>query len=266
MSAVLAIDKKQVRQSFSSAAESYDALASLQRKVALQLKTYLDDKDISGQVMDLGCGTGFFTQQIIQSKAVEQLVAVDIAFAMLQFSRLKLAAQQSVQYICADAEKIPVQAGSMDMIASNLALQWCKDLDSVFHGFKRILKPNRYLLFSTFGPATLQELKNAWAEVDDFNHVNSFYTATEVTSFLQQAGFKNIKLKSCLYQSQYPSVMALMQELKGIGAHTVLSKRNRQITRKSHMQAMISAYQQKAQQGYIPATYEIFFVSAENEG
>ncbi len=264
MSKVLSIDKKQVRQSFSSAAESYDALASLQRKVALQLITYLDDKDVDGRLMDLGCGTGFFTEQILQSRQVKQLLAVDIAFAMLQFSRMKLATHDTLQYVCADAEKLPFNSGTLDFIASNLALQWCNDLESVFNGFKRILKSKGSLIFSTFGPATLQELKHSWAEVDDYNHVNSFYSAAEITAFLQQAGFKNIKLKGCLYHSQYPSVMALMQELKGIGAHTVLSKRNRQITRKSHMQAMISAYQKKAQQGLIPATYEIFYVSADN--
>ncbi len=263
MSAVLSSDKKQIRQSFSSAAESYDALASLQRKVALQLQSYLTEQDVSGKMMDLGCGTGFFSQQIVNMKPPEQLLMVDIALAMLQFSRIKLSAYTELQYLCADAEKLPLQSETLDQIVSSLALQWCSRLDVVFDSFNRILKANGSLLFSTFGPSTLHELKQAWADVDDYDHVNSFYSAAQIESFLHQAGFKNINLESRLYVSSYPSVLALMQELKGIGAHTVLSNRNQKPTRKSSMQAMIAAYEKRTNQGTIPASYEILFVSAE---
>ncbi len=262
MNAVLTIDKSKVRQSFASAANSYDELATLQRKVGLKLLQGFSAKDGCQQLVDIGCGTGFLTQQLMERHFSKQVIAIDIAFSMLQKSKIKLESYTNVQYICADAEFIPLNNNSVDMLISNLALQWCQNLTAVLSGFNKILKQDGRLLFSTFGPATLQELKQAWAKVDDYTHVNEFYLADDIDDFLQQAGFKDIKISSQIYQPEYSTVIGLMRELKGIGAHNVLSQRNRKTTSKTAMQTMISAYQRKAGQTGVTATYEIIFVSA----
>jgi len=263
MSAVLTIDKNKVRQSFASAANSYDELATLQRKVGLKLLQNFSEKRSSDLVVDVGCGTGFLTQQLIDREFSGQIMAMDIALSMVQKTKVKTAGIQNVNYFCADAEFIPLKAKSVDTILSNLALQWCQNLVAVFSGFKQVLKQEGQLVFSTFGPSTLQELKQAWSEVDNYTHVNEFYSADEINNFLECAGFKNIKIVKKSYQSQYTSVIELMRELKGIGAHNVLSRRNRKTTSKSAMQAMISAYERNAGQNKISATYEIIFVTAQ---
>ncbi len=262
MSAVLTIDKNKVRQSFSSAANSYDELATLQRKVGLKLLQQLSIENTCQQVVDIGCGTGFLTQQLLERDYFKQILAVDISLAMVEYTRIKLAGNAKVKYICADAETLPFINHSADMIISNLALQWCQNLTAVFKSFNQALKQQGQLHFATFGPKTLQELKQAWATVDEYTHVNEFYSADEVDDFLEQAGFKDIKVVTQCYQSSYPTVIALMRELKGIGAHNVLSRRNRKTTTKTQMQAMISAYEKNRQQKGILATYEILFVSA----
>lgn len=268
MSAVFAIDKNKVKRSFASAARSYDGLATLQRKVGLDLLskfslTCFSQLDDDKTFLDIGCGTGFLTHELMLKKTVKQMIAVDIAWSMLQVTRSKLQHIDDVQYICADAEQLPLFNNSVDIIVSNLALQWCQDLVSVFNGFNKILKQQGHLLFSTFGPATLQELKQAWAEVDNYSHVNDFYSTNELSVFLQQAGFKNIQVETKHYRSNYQTVIELMRELKGIGAHNVLSGRHRGITSKSRMQKMVTAYEKYRSNEYIPATYEIIMVSAE---
>ncbi len=265
MSAVLLIDKNKVRRSFASAVDSYDELATLQRKVGLQLMRQFFLQNGCEQVVDIGCGTGFLTQQLIDQASVSQVVALDIAWSMVQRTRVKLEASDSVYYICADAERIPLKKQSADMIVSNLALQWCQNLTAVFDGFKKTLKPAGGLLFSTFGPATLQELRLAWAKADDYDHVNGFYSTDDLQEFLVQAGFKNIMMETKIYQSSYQSVVELMRELKGIGAHNMLAGRNRRVTSKSNMQTMISAYEKDRVNGGISATYEIIFVTARAE-
>ena len=256
------LDKKRVRQSFTAAAETYDELAALQRQVGLDLLSRFELNLTNKTVLDIGCGTGFLTQELMQSTFNQKMIAVDIAFSMLEVSRSKLKEQNNVQYICADAEYLPLSKHSVDLIVSNLALQWCQNLTQVFGGFKHVLKLQGQIVFSTFGPATLKELKQAWSEVDDHKHVNEFYTVDELSVFLQHAGFDNIQIETKQYLSNYQAVIELMRELKGIGARNVLTGRNRKITSKNQMKNMITAYEKYRINGFIPATNEIIFVSA----
>lgn len=256
------IDKVKVKQSFSHAANHYDEIAVLQKNVGLDLLSRFD-VGYSKSLLDLGCGTGFLTQELIKKGGAQEIIAVDLALSMLKVARGKREQLASVQYICADAADLPLANNSINIIISNLALQWCQDLAQVFSGFNQVLKQGGALMFSTFGPATLQELKSSWQKVDDYEHVNSFYTVEELNVFLQQSGFTHIDIATKQYELKYPTVLALMRELKGIGAHNVLSGRKRKLTSKGEMQRMIDKYESYRLNGLIPATYDIIFVSAK---
>ncbi len=268
MSAACEIDKNKVRKSFSIVAETYDGLATLQRKAGLALLTTFplnnfNSDDENSVIVDIGCGTGFLTQELLKNTDVQQLIAIDIAYSMLKKSKSKLKQDKDVKFICADAESLPLLNQSVDKVYSNLALQWCQNLTAVFDGFNSALRKQGQLVFSTFGPATLQELKQAWSEVDTLTHVNEFFTVEALTVFLQTSGFKDIQIQSKLYQSNYPTVIDLMRELKGIGAHNVLSGRNKKTTTKTQMQNMIDVYEKHRSNGLIPATYEVILISAK---
>ena len=181
---------------------------------------------------------------------------------MLQSTQQKLALHKHVHYVCADAEQLPFAEQCLDAVFSNLALQWCSDLDAVFSGIRLALKPGKPLVFSTFGPQTLCELKSAWACVDSYQHVNSFYSEAELKQFLAVAGFNNIQLTNHRYSSRYASVWALMQELKQLGAHHVVTGANKQITTKTAMQQMISAYEKQLADNQIVATFEVISITA----
>ena len=263
MSAVFAIDKGKVRQSFAAASLSYDGVANLQRAVGKELLGGIDAGSLTGTVLDLGCGTGFLTGELLAQSAGGQMLALDIALPMLHRARTKLFGLANASFICADAERLPLQANSVDNVFSNLALQWCRNLPVVFRDMRRILKPGGRLQFSTFGPKTLQELKKAWAEVDHYKHVNEFYGEDALWPFLEQAGFTEIQINSKIYRTPYCSVMALMRELKQIGAHNVAEGRNKRLTTKSQMQAMMAAYEMQDLNSWISATYEVITVSAK---
>jgi len=261
MKADFFIDKDKVRQAFSLSSTHYDELALLQKKVGQDLLNKFAIES-TNNILDVGCGTGFLTYDLLEKKVGQQLIALDLASSMLQMSKNKLKRFSSVQYICADAEQLPLLKNSIDTLVSNLALQWCQNLSQVFNGFNDVLKKGGQVYFSTFGSATLQELKYSWKIVDDYSHVNEFYTTDQLYIFLQQSGFKEIYIDTKMYYSNYRTVIDLMRELKGIGAHNVLSGRNRKLTSKGQMQKMINAYEKFRTNGMIPATYEIIFVSA----
>lgn len=254
------LDKDKVRQSFAAAARTYDDFAELQRQVGLELLRRFPVEVEDGPILDVGCGTGFLTDQLcfIDSR---QLLALDVALPMLQISRQKHPAM-SAEYVCADAEKLPFANDSIEQIYSNLALQWAQDLSATFAGFKQVLRPHGRLAFATFAPKTLHELKTAWAAVDEHVHVNSFLSAEQIERCLLTSGFADVCIESVLYQTQYPSVEALMRELKGIGAHNVNHQRNRKPTTRSQLLGMIKHYQALMVEHGIVASYDILFVQA----
>ena len=258
-------DKKDVRKAFSQAVSSYDAMAALQRTAAKDLLKYERIGRLTETVLDIGCGTGFLTGELLKSLDCQQLIALDLALPMIKATKEKYSAVTNLQYLCADAELLPLADNVVDRVFSNVALQWCQDLSAVFTEIKRILKPNGSLVFSTFGSQTLQELKQAWASVDDFSHVNEFYNAKQIREYLNTTGYQEIVITEKIYTSHYDSVMALMRELKGIGAHNVMTGRNHNMTGKSKMQAMINYYEILRINDRIPATFEIINISCRNK-
>lgn len=254
------LDKAKIRQSFAAASVTYDGVAELQRTVGKALLETIDTESLRGSLLDLGCGTGFLSAKLLAF--AQPVIALDMALPMLQVTRTKLADMPNVTYLCADAEQLPLAGQVVGGVFSNLALQWCINLDVVFTDIRRVLKPGGRLVFSTFGPQTLHELKAAWADVDDYNHVNEFYSEQQLTHFLQLAGYTEIKIETRLYRSSYGSVLALMKELKHIGAHNMIAGRNKNITTKTQMQRMIAAYERHRSGDRIPATYEAIMVTA----
>ena len=167
--------------------------------------------------------------------------------------------------VCADAENLPFITESMGAVTSNLALQWCLNLEGLFSGVHRVLQPNGLFAFSTFGATALKELKAAWENVDDYPHVNEFYSESVLESALQIAGFVDIKIETKVYVSEYESVWHLMRELKAIGAHNVSHTRRKTLTSKGQMQAMIAAYPVDSA-GRVRASFEILYIKARKQG
>ncbi|MEI6545094.1 MAG: malonyl-ACP O-methyltransferase BioC [Methylococcales bacterium] len=259
----MCLDKTRIKRSFAKASGTYDKVAELQRSAGRELLRSVDVAAFNGVLLDLGCGTGFLSSELLACSAPETLVVLDIALAMVQETKRKLINEKSVRFMCADAEYLPIVSHSFDTVLSNLVLQWCHNLEAVFKDIKRVLKLNGQFIFSTFGPQTLCELKNAWASVDDFNHVNSFYSQTQLIRFLEQAGFKEIELNTTLYTPRYESVGLLMQSLKQLGAQQVIEGGRKSITTKSALQQMMAAYEIHRVDGVIPATFEVFNVIAK---
>lgn len=262
MTAVFGLSKSCVRRSFAAAVTTYDGVAALQRRVGERLLAQHLPPALDGTVVDIGCGTGFLTARLASCPGYRQLIALDLALPMLQVTRIKLANYDSVAYLGADAERLPLRDASVDWFFSNLALQWSRDLPSLSAELFRVLKPGGRLAFSTFGPQTLHELKNAWARVDHYTHVNEFYSREELQAALQQAGFGmvGIGIQNCVYR--YASPLALMRELKGMGAHNVADGRKRGITTKTQLQNMVTAYGELRDRDSLPATFEVFYVTA----
>ncbi len=258
------IDRHAMRQAFEKAADSYDAAAVLQQEVAKRLVERMDYMTMQpGRILDAGCGTGFITRSLAQRYPSAKIYALDLAFNMLQQAKSKRSFKQrwsrQVNYINAEVENLPFADASMDLVISGLTLQWCQDLDKVFSEFRRVLAPGGLLLFSSFGPDSLNELRQSWAMVDDLPHVNTFVDMHDVGDALVQTRFADPVMDMEMLTVTYEDVKTIMRDLKQIGAHNVLQGRAASITGKNKLQKMMNAYEHFRQDGLLPVSYEIVY-------
>ena len=247
-----------MRKSFSTAANVYDGVAKLQREVADTLLAGVSATESSAAIVaDIGAGTGYCTRRLRAIFPESGLVSLDLAEGMLNYSRKDMPPGSGSWLVCADAEHLPLADRSVDLLFSNLALQWCSDIVPVFNGFHRVLKRGGRLAFSTFGPHTLQELRWAWEQVDDHSHVLAFQPLETIRSALIEARLTEIRLCSEVRRPAYPSVYALMRELQSLGAHNVTHGRPRHLTGKRAIAKMVEAYQSLFETARIDASFEI---------
>jgi malonyl-CoA O-methyltransferase len=258
---ISALDKRQVASSFSRAATTYDSVASLQRRVGDELFKKLSINPTVDIVLDLGCGTGYFTPLLQQKFPQAHIVGVDIAEGMLQFARSHHSTQKN--WLCSDAELLPFANNSVDVIYSNFALQWCGDLPALFAELRRILKPNGEVVFTTLGPATLYELKSAWEQVDNHIHVNQFHEQRELLNSLQQKGFSQVECEHVPEVMEFANLSDLTRSLKALGAQNVNSGRLTGLTGRKKIQAFKCAYENFRRHDMLPATYDVFYLKAK---
>lgn len=254
-----AVAKLRVAESFSRAASSYDAAAQLQRNIGAALLATLP-ASMRGTVLDIGCGTGFITGQLLQKYASSiDVVALDFAAGMLDRTHQQYASARCVQ---ADMELPPFADNSVSGIVSNLALQWASDVAPCFRQWRRILQPNGRLLFATFLPGTLRELESSWQAVDESVHVNHFVEKAVLVSALQNAGFASVETVCATHTLYYPELAELTRELKSIGARNMNHGQPAGLTGKRRWQQLQLAYEALRTARGLPATYEVLYVSA----
>ena len=254
------VDKSLSRRAFEQAAKAYDEAAILQREVATRLVERLDYMLIEPVViLDAGAGTGYCTLDLVQRYPNAQVIAIDIAQAMLQQTRIKLTANKNVKYLACDVEKIALADNSVDLVVSSLTVQWCNDYITAFSELKRVLKPGGCILFTSFGPDALKELRHCWYKVDNDHHVNSFIDMHHIGDALLQAGFENPVMDTETITITYKDVYQIMRDLKTIGAHNVLNGRRHSLTGKKRLQAMVAEYETFRSGGVLPMSYEIVY-------
>jgi malonyl-CoA O-methyltransferase len=257
-------DPRQIRRSFGRAAPAYAGTAVLQREVETRLLEQLDYLPRApARVLDVGCGPGRASLALARRWPKAQVLACDLAQPMLREAR-RLAGWWRPRYAClqADARALPLPEASVDLLFSNLCIQWIDDLPALFAEWRRVLAPGGLLLLATFGPATLQELRGAFAAVDAEPHVSPFAPIQAVGDALLAAGFRDPVLDTDLFTLTYADARALMRELRAIGAGNALVGRRRTLTGKQHMQRVFDAYEPLRVDGRLPASYEVTYAHA----
>lgn len=253
-------DKRQVAASFSRAAASYDSVAELQRDVGTQLLERLPAGFVPSRWLDLGCGTGYFTRALASRFTRSSGVALDIAEGMLNHARPLGGAEH---FIAGDAERLPLQDASLELIFSSLAVQWCADFEAVLGEAFRALKPGGIFAFASLCTGTLSELRESWQQVDGLVHVNRFREFARYEQLCAASGMRIVALENRPHVLHYPDVRSLTHELKALGAHNLNPGRPGGLTGRARILGLIEAYERFRQSSGLPATYQVVYAVLE---
>ncbi|MDQ3185788.1 MAG: malonyl-ACP O-methyltransferase BioC [Pseudomonadota bacterium] len=266
------IDKRQVRNAFERAAVSYDQAAVLQREVCDRMLSRLDYiKHTPDVILDAGSGTGYGTRKLVMRYSTARVLAIDITPAMHAQARPKASwwrrlltifgnqTWNQTSYVGGDIEQLPFKDSCAALVWSNLTLQWCNDIKQTFAEVHRVLQTDGLFMFSTFGPDTLKELRQAFRGIDDYSHVNRFIDMHDIGDVLVHNGFATPVMDMEYITLTYDNVINVMRDLKAIGAHNVTQGRRRGLMGKSAWQKAIDQYETLRIEGKLPATFEVVY-------
>ncbi len=259
------IDKQAVRRSFDRAAAAYDAAAVLQHEVCRRNLERLDFiRHQPARILDAGSGTGNAWRGLAARYPGARIVALDLAPGMLRQARTAVPWHQRLlrrlpATVCGDLEQLPLARDSVNLVWSNLALQWVNALPQAFAEIRRVLAPGGLFMFATFGPDTLKELRAAQADIDGHTHVSRFTDMHDIGDMLVHAGFVDPVMDMETFTLTYDDVRSLMRDLKAIGARNAATDRPQALSGKNWLAAVTRQYEPMRRAGKLPATYEVVY-------
>lgn len=252
-------ERRTIAAAFSAAAGRYDASAPVQARIAEALSAL---SALAGQpgpgihaILDAGCGTGSAAPLLARHWPGARVTGLDLAGGMTRLARPRLAA-----CVQGDLEALPFAAASFDLVWSSLAWQWCAAPRAAAEA-ARVLRPGGRLLLATLGNDTLHEVATAFAGLGGPPRVRTFCSMDELQSALLAAGFSIRTLRREHMRIWAPSVRAVLDGVRAIGAGT-LPDRPAGLMGRQAWQAVQAAYDTLRTADGLPATYDAVFIDA----
>jgi malonyl-CoA O-methyltransferase len=257
-----ALDLRFARRSFELASAHYDDFAVLPSEVRALLLARLDLTALKPRViLDAGAGTGHACKALKKRYPRARVIAVDFALGMLRAAAAQRAWLRPFDRVCASACALPFADQSVDLILSNFLVHWC-DPGALFREFRRVLAPRGLLSFTSLGPDSLRELREAWSRVDAASRVHRFIDMHDLGDELVRSGFAAPVLDVESYTLQFENLPALLADLRGAGASNATMSRPKGLTGKNKISALAAAYETYRLDGRLPATFEVIFAQA----
>jgi malonyl-CoA O-methyltransferase len=268
-----ALDAAQVRRAFRRAARENANAAVLEREVERRMMERLDFiRCDPKRILDAGCGAGRGVELLRRRYSRANLLGVDLApppasgHAGWLLERVRHVLRRPERFrLCADYSRLPLRVGSVDMVWSNLALAWATDPLEALREFHRVLTVDGLLMFSSYGPDTLKELKSAFATTSGYRHVHAFIDMHDLGDLLVASGFTAPVMDMEMITLTYADVAALARDLRASGQTCAARDRQRGLMGGGAWRRMLAAYERERRDGRLPATVEVVYGHAWKE-
>jgi NADH dehydrogenase [ubiquinone] 1 alpha subcomplex assembly factor 5 len=212
--------------------------------------------------LDLGAHHGLLGRRLRQVPGIEMVIDAEPAARLL--------AQCGLPRVRSDEEALPFADQSLDLVASGLALHLVNDLPGTLVQVRRALKPDGLLLAALLGGNTLSELRQSLLVAEEESEggasprVAPFADVQDLGALLQRAGFALPVVDAQTVAVTYSDPLALMRELRAMGATNVLRARRRNPLRRATLLRALAHYQERygLANGRVLATFEIITLTA----
>lgn len=260
------VQRSNLRRSFDRAAANFDSVATLPREIATRMIERLSLMRLQARtILDAGCGTGHASRLLQQRYPGALIVEIDLSERMLRqpSARRKpgwpwLGRRSRRHGVCADFQRLPLAATSIDLIWSNLALHWAPDLPRVFAEAHRVLRPGGVLMFSVFGPDTLEELRAVSS--GGIFRVNQHLDMHDIGDMLVACGYADPVVDMENLTLTYPDVPALLRDLRAHGSTPVAGLQTKGLRGRAAYRGLVSRYEQfRRGDNRLPARIEIVY-------
>lgn len=254
----------EISKAFNQHAAEYEFAAKVQQEIGLRLLERLHYlKRPPERILDLGCGSGFFSRELIRLYPKAQIIGVDLAEQMLAQAQRKHSWRRKWPLVAADMHHLPFATGIFDLIFANQVIHWGNSLAQVFREINRVMKVNGCFMFTTLGPDTFKELKNAWSVVNEYAHVNEFPDMHDVGDCLMAEHFLEPVMDMELLAVHYQTLPSLLNSLKAQGVKNINRARSQGLTGKKSWNQFEQNYSKmQTNTGKYPLTYEVVYGQA----
>jgi malonyl-CoA O-methyltransferase len=262
-----ALNSAAVRHRFDRAARRFDSADFVHRQAAAGLFERMSPMLLDVQrILDAGAGAGRASRELARKFRSSKVVSLDLSFEMMRQAKRSRRRFARVSELNADASQLPLVSGSIDLAFANLLLPWCDDMPALFAEVGRVLRKDGLFVFSSLGPDSLREIREAWSAVDHHEHVNAFADMHDVGDRLLAAGFREPVLDVDYLTVEYRSLKAMFRDLTACGARNCLEGRAPALTGKGRFKAMCERLEQRFSNGTLPLRLELVFGHAWGGG
>lgn len=252
---------KEIRNAFSKSAKEYEQYAVIQQEIGSRLLSRLDYiKIVPRTILDLGSGPGIFSAALKKKYRHAQVISLDISYPMLQMSKDRQHWWRKWHCVNANMIQMPFASGTFDLVFANQTIHWYQPTVEVLQEIYRVMHPNACFMFTTLGPDTFTEIAHAWAEVDNFSHINTFLDMHDWGDALMHVQFLDPVMDQEKLTCHFKSFSQLLQSLKKQGVRNIHPQRQAGLTGKKAYQAFQQAFAKfQTPEGKFPLTYEVVY-------
>ncbi|WP_111639184.1 malonyl-ACP O-methyltransferase BioC [Marinomonas shanghaiensis] len=253
--------KRQLAKRFDRASRSYDSYADFQKIVLDRLLAMLplSQADV---VLDLGTGTGQALGILSQQLKPKCNIALDLSPQMLTVARERFSALPNLHCVCADAERLPFQEKSCDLVFSSLAVQWCLSPLDLFNELFRVTKPGGYVVFSTLSQGSMPEISQAWVGLDSQRHVHDYMAQDALLDCIKASGLNLLSSQLSDILMWFDSPEAAIYSLKKVGASLIAGDAHSSVS-PTRWKAFLREYEKQRDERGVPLSYQVSFIVAQ---
>ena len=247
--------KRASRAAFARAAATFESACFVHDWTRARLLERLPLLRIDPKVVvDLGSATGKGAAALAERFPAARVLALDSSVAMLS-------AVEGAERIAGDAERLPLVTGAASLVLANLVLPWCRP-ETFFGEAARVLAPGGALMFATFGPDTLREVRRAWARVDSGIHVHAAFDMHDLGDLAAAAGLAEPVLDIERIGLSFRRVEDLVRDLRACGGINTAAGRRTALTGRKRWQAFTDALSSGSRGERFEVTVEVIFGQA----